>query len=75
MQDTWVQSLGWEDALEESMATHSSIIPWRTPWAEEPDKLKPMGPQRVGHNWATKHSTDDVSWTFLSSLSLLEYNK
>ena len=36
MQETWVQSLGWEDALEEGMATHSSILAWRIPWTEEP---------------------------------------
>ena len=35
MQDTWVQFLGWEDPLEEGMATHSSILAWRIPWAEE----------------------------------------
>ena len=39
MQDTWVQSLGWEDALEKEMATHSSILAWRIPWTEEPDRL------------------------------------
>ena len=37
--ETWVQSLGWEDPLEEGMATHSSILAWRSPWAEEPDGL------------------------------------
>ena len=36
MQDTWVQSLGWEDPLEKEMATHSSILAWRIPWTEEP---------------------------------------
>ena len=36
-QETWVQSLGWEDPLEEAMATHSSILAWRIPWTEEPD--------------------------------------
>ena len=35
MQDTQVQSLGWEDPLEKGMATHSSILAWRTPWTEE----------------------------------------
>ena len=34
---TWVQSLGWEDSLEEEMATHSSILAWKIAWAEEPD--------------------------------------
>ena len=36
MQETWVQSLGWEDPLEKGMATHSSIPAWRMPWTEEP---------------------------------------
>ena len=36
MQETWVQSLGQEDPLEEGMATHSSILAWRIPWTEEP---------------------------------------
>ena len=39
MQETWVQSLGWEDPLEKGMATHSSILAWRIPWTEEPAKL------------------------------------
>ena len=36
MQDTWVRSLGWEDPLGEEIATHSSILAWEIPWAEEP---------------------------------------
>ena len=36
MQETWVQSLDWEDPLEKGMATHSSILAWRIPWTEEP---------------------------------------
>ena len=36
MQETRVQSLGWEDPLEEEMAAHSSMLAWRTPWTEEP---------------------------------------
>ena len=39
MQETKVQSLGWEDPLEEEMATHSSILAWRIPWTEEPGGL------------------------------------
>ena len=35
MQETWVRSLGWEDPLEEGMATHSSILTWKTPWMED----------------------------------------
>ena len=42
--------LGWEDPLEEDMATHSSILAWRIPWTEEPGWLQSMGLQRVGHN-------------------------
>ena len=50
MQETQVQSLGWEDPLEKEMATHSSILAWRIPWTEEPGRLQSMGSQRVGHN-------------------------
>ena len=50
MQETQVRSLGWEDPLEKEMATHSSILAWKIPWSEEPDRLKSMGSQRVGHN-------------------------
>ena len=39
MQETQVQSLGWEDTLEKGMATHSSILAWRIPWTEEPGRL------------------------------------
>ena len=45
-----VTSLGQEDPLEEGMATHSSILAWRIPWAEEPNGVRPMGLQRVGHD-------------------------
>ena len=50
MQETQVRSLGWEDPLEKEMATHSSILAWRIPWAEEPCGLQSTGWQRVGHN-------------------------
>ena len=53
MQETWVQSLHWEDPLEKGMATHSSTLAWKIPWTEEPGKLRSMGSQRVGHNGAT----------------------
>ena len=43
--ETWVQSLGWEDPLEEGMATHSSILAWRIQWIEEPGRLQSMGPK------------------------------
>ena len=50
MQETWVQSLGWEDPLEKGMATHSSILAWRIPWMEESGGLQCMGSQRVRHD-------------------------
>ena len=51
MQESWVQSLVWEDPLEKGIATHSSILAWRIPWTWEPGGLQSMGLQRVGHNW------------------------
>ena len=50
MQETWVQSLGWEDPLEKDMATHSSIFAWRIPCTGEPGRLQYMGSQRVRYN-------------------------
>ena len=49
-QETRVQSLGWEDPLEEKMATQSSILAWEMLWTEEPGGLQSMGLQRVAHN-------------------------
>ena len=60
MQETCVQSLGWEHPLEEGRATHSSILSWRIPWTEVPSGLPSMGSQRIKHNWATKHSTQSA---------------
>ena len=48
MQEIWVQFLGQEDFLEEGMATHSSILAWKTPWTEEPGGLQSTGLQRAG---------------------------
>ena len=56
MQETQVQSLGWEDALEEYMATHCSILAWRIPWTVELGGLQSMGLQRIGHDLVTEHS-------------------
>ena len=53
IQETRFWSLGWEDPLEEKMATHSSILAWKIPWTDEPGGLQSMGPQRVGYNWGT----------------------
>ena len=50
MQETRVQSLGWEDPLEKEMATPSSILAWKIPWMEEPGWLLSMGLRRVGHD-------------------------
>ena len=49
-QETWVQSLGQEDPLEQEMATHSRILAWKIPWTEEPGGLQSMESQRVGIN-------------------------
>ena len=46
----WVQSLGWEDALEECRATHSSILTGESPWTEEPGRLQSIGSQTIGHD-------------------------
>ena len=46
MQETWVQSLGWE----KEMTAHSSILAWKIPWMAELCRLRSMGPQRVGHD-------------------------
>ena len=50
MQETWVQSLGWEDPLEKEMATHSSTLSRKIPWMEEYGRLQSMGLQRVRHD-------------------------
>ena len=64
MEETQVWSLGGEDPLEKEMATHSSTLAWKIPRREEHGRLQSMGPQRVGHNWATSLSF------FLQSFSL-----
>ena len=50
MRETWVRSLGREDPLKKEMATHSSILVWRIPWAEESGGLQSTGLQKVGHD-------------------------
>ena len=57
MQETWIQSLGWEDPLEKGMHTHSSILIWTIPWTEEPGRLQFMGSLRAGPDWVTKTFT------------------
>ena len=48
--ETWVQSLGQEDLLEEEMASHSSILAWKIPWTEEPGGLQSMKLPKAGHD-------------------------
>ena len=50
MQESWVQSLGVENPLEEGMATHTSFLAWRTPWTQESGRLQSTGSQKVGHD-------------------------
>ena len=52
IQEMLVLFLGLEDTLEEEMTTHSSILAWKIPWAEEPGKVRSVGSQRVRHDWA-----------------------
>ena len=80
MQETQVWSLAWEDPLEKRIATHFHILAWRIPWTTKSGGLKSMGLQRVGHDWATKHTahtmalkqeTDGLQVGHLQSSSLL----
>ena len=64
MQETWVQSLGQEDPLEKEMATHSSILAWRIPWTEEPDRLQSMELQ--SQTWLS-----DFTFTFKTELFVI----
>ena len=56
MKETRVRSLGWEDPLEEGMATHSSILAWSTPGTEEPCGLQSTGSQESGMTKVTQHT-------------------
>ena len=56
MQETWVWSLGWEDPLEEGMATHSCILAWRIPMDRGAWRALSMGSQSLRHDWSTKHT-------------------
>ena len=69
MQELWVRSIGWEEPLEEGMATHSSILPWRIPWTEEPGGLQPVGSQRVRHDWVSTHARTPLHIRDLSILA------
>ena len=56
----WVPSLSQKNPLEESMATHSSILAWRIAWTKEPSRLWSIGLQRVGHDQATYHECTQI---------------
>ena len=62
MQETLVQSLGWEDPLEKGMATYTSILAWEIPWTEEPGGLQSMGLQRVRHDLVTKQQQQQICY-------------
>ena len=66
--ETWVQSLGWEDRLEEGVAAHSSILAWRIPWTEEPGGL-----QSTGHK--ESDTTERLHFHFLYGLPLSERSR
>ena len=58
MQEMQVQVLGWEDRLQNEMATHSSILAWEIPWTEEPGGLQSMGSQRIRHVLVSKQQSN-----------------
>ena len=66
MQETRVQSLGWEDPLEKDMTIHFSFLAWKIPWTEEPRGLQLMGLQRIGQDLANKRQQQTAIFTFLS---------
>ena len=74
MWETPIWSLRWGNPLEKGTATHSSILAWRLPWAEEPAELQSMGSQRVGHDWVTYTHKDLVkgNWVTYTELSIQE---
>ena len=70
MQETWVQSLGWEDPLEKEMETHSSILAWKIPWTEEPGRL-----QSVRGVAKSRTQLSDFTWSLgLGHDPLLVFN-
>ena len=68
--ETWLRSLGREDALEKEMATHSSTLAWKIPWTEKPGRRQSVGSQRVDYNRATSLSFFLWLETKLESLTL-----
>ena len=66
VQETRVQSLGWEDPLEEGMATHSSILAWRIPWIEEPSRAQSDTTEQLHFQRENKLGGKRVNWEPLS---------
>ena len=73
MQETQVQFLGWEDPLEEGMATHSSILAWRIPWTVARQAPLFMGCQRIRHDCVT-NATDIYRYYQMLAVFLVLYN-
>ena len=71
MQETWVQSLGWEVPLEKEVATHSSILAWEILQTEEPGRLQSMRLQRVRHDWAYRQRTNTSRRCIPNTIPLL----
>ena len=74
MLETRVWSLGREDPLEEEMETHSSILAWKIPWAEEPGELESMGSQKR-HNLATKQQQTCASTVTGAGSKMLDHRE
>ena len=66
VQETWVRSPGWEDALEKEIANHSCTLAWRIPWIEKRDRLQSMESQKVGHDCMTFTFTQTQSGLLLA---------
>ena len=67
MQETWVQSLGWEDSLEKGMATHSSILAWWILWTEKPGRLQSIVPLTLSLSWQVCRESFSSSWSMMWS--------
>ena len=67
MQEVWVRPRGWEDPLEEAMATRSTILAWEIPWTEESGRLQSIGWQRVRHDLAAERTLNSGANTVLLS--------
>ena len=74
VQETWVQSLGWEDLLEKGMATHSSILAWKSHGQRSLVGYRPWGRKRIGHDLVTKQQQKQ-SGTLQGGLHCLPYRE